>query len=171
MHVILYLLFFVTLVSAVAAMTLRNLVHCALCLTITFAGLAAVYLQMNAQFIGFVQLLVYVGAVGILVIFAILLTRGVDSTGTERFSRTWIPSLGVSILVLGTLAISIRWGGIATTAKAAPVVTVKGIGTQLMTQYVLPLEIMGLLLTAALIGAVILGMEEKKASGEGDHHG
>ena len=65
-----------TLASAVAAMSLRNLVHCALALTVTFAGLAAFYLQLDAQFVGFAQILVYVGAVAILIVFAILLTRG-----------------------------------------------------------------------------------------------
>ena len=69
------LIAFVTLVSATAAVSLRNLVHCALSLTITFAGLAALYLHLNAQFVGFVQILVYIGAVAILIVFAILLTR------------------------------------------------------------------------------------------------
>ena len=64
-----------TLASAVAAMSLRNLVHCALTLTVTFAGLAAFYLQLDAQFVGFAQILVYIGAVAILIVFAILLTR------------------------------------------------------------------------------------------------
>ena len=61
--------------SAIAAMSLRNLVHCALCLVITFAGLAGIYLQLGAEFVGFAQILVYVGAVAILVVYAILLTR------------------------------------------------------------------------------------------------
>src|SRR5437867_814740 len=64
-----------TLAGAVAAMSLRNLVHCALCLIVTFAGLAALFLQLNAQFVGFAQILVYIGAVAILILFAILLTR------------------------------------------------------------------------------------------------
>src|SRR5437764_13725675 len=65
-----------TIASAVSAMTLRNVVHCALALTMTFAGLAALYLQLDAQFVGFAQVLVYVGAVAILIVFAVLLTRG-----------------------------------------------------------------------------------------------
>ena len=65
-----------TIASAIAAMTLRNLVHCALALVGAFAGLAALYLQLDAQFVGFAQILVYVGAVAILIVFAILLTAG-----------------------------------------------------------------------------------------------
>src|ERR1041385_402955 len=65
-----------TVASAVAAMALRNLVHCALSLVVTFMGLAALFLQLDAEFAGFAQVLVYVGAVSILIVFAILLTRG-----------------------------------------------------------------------------------------------
>src|SRR6266568_364220 len=66
----------VTLGGAIAAMRLRNLVHCALCLVVAFGGLAAVFLQLDAQFVGLAQILVYIGAVAILIVFAILLTRG-----------------------------------------------------------------------------------------------
>ena len=66
----------ITMASAIAAMTLRNLVHCVLCLTVTFAGIALVFLQLGAEFIGFSQILVYIGAVSILMLFALLMTRG-----------------------------------------------------------------------------------------------
>jgi NADH-quinone oxidoreductase subunit J len=59
-----------TIAAAVAAMSLRNLVHCSLALTVAFAGLAAAFLQLDAQFVGFAQILVYVGAVAILIVFA-----------------------------------------------------------------------------------------------------
>src|ERR1051326_3842896 len=78
-----------TLASAVAAMTLRNLVHCALALVGAFAGLAALYLQLDAQFVGFAQILVYVGAVAILIVFAILLTGGTEPAKQPIFSSTW----------------------------------------------------------------------------------
>ena len=61
--------------AAAAAMTFRHLVHCALAMAVSFVGLAAIYLQLHAQFVGFAQILVYVGAVAILIVFAILLTR------------------------------------------------------------------------------------------------
>src|SRR5512146_18233 len=72
----------VTIAAAVAALSLRNLVHCALSLTVAFAGLAAAYVQLGAQFVGFAQVLVYVGAVAILIVFAILLTRGNELTSS-----------------------------------------------------------------------------------------
>ena len=152
-----------TLVSGVAAVSLRNLVHCALCLTLTFAGLAALFLQLGAQFVGFVQVLVYVGAVAILIVFAILLTRNVDVVGGTVLSGSWFVGLGVALLVFGCLA-----GAILGTStlnqplKERPDLTVERIGNQLMTDYVLPLEVIGLLLTAALVGAVLLAMREKE---------
>ena len=78
-----------TLASAVAAMSLRSLVHCALMLMVTFAGLAAFYLQLGAQFVGFAQILIYIGAVAILIVFAILLTRSDGAPGSLRFFLRW----------------------------------------------------------------------------------
>jgi NADH:ubiquinone oxidoreductase subunit 6 (subunit J) len=152
-----------TLASAVAAMSLRNLVHCALMLTMTFAGLAAFYLQLDAQFVGFAQVLVYIGAVAILVVFAILLTQSGGQPRQSIFSATWAMGVGIAVLVFGLL------GGLILSSRAltrelrpAPEVSVRQIGDQLMTRFILPLEVVGLLLTAALIGAVIIAMHEKE---------
>ena len=93
----------VTLASAVAAMSLRNLVHCILMLTVTFAGLAAFYLQLNAQFVGFAQILVYVGAVAILIVMAVLLTRGSERPRESVFSPTWFVGVGIAATVFGVL--------------------------------------------------------------------
>src|SRR5882762_2644055 len=90
---------FVTLTSAVAAMSLRNLVHCALCLFVTFGGLAIVYLQLDAQFVGLAQILVYVGAVAILIVFAILLTRSSEPAQRPVVSPSWMVGVGIAVLV------------------------------------------------------------------------
>lgn len=147
--------------SAVAAMTMRNLVHCALCLILTFAGLAAVYLQLNAQFVGFAQILVYVGAVAILIVFAILLTRGSEPPLQSIVSSGWIAGTIVAIAVFALLASTIAsTKALPTSAPEAASITVNEIGRQLMTRYVLPLEVIGLLLTAALIGGVIVALRD-----------
>jgi NADH-quinone oxidoreductase subunit J len=151
-----------TLTSAVAAMSLRNLVHCALALTVTFAGLAAFYLQLDAQFVGFAQILVYIGAVAILIVFAILLTHRDEPPRPSIFSATWVVGVGIAVAVFGVL------GGLVLSSQAVtrkvpppPDISVRQIGEQLMTRFILPLEVIGLLLTAALIGAVIIAMHEK----------
>lgn len=151
-----------TIAAAVAAMSLRNLVHCALALVVTFLGLAAAYLQLNAQFVGFAQILVYVGAVAILIVFAILLTRSGETPQQSVVSSGWISGIGVTVAVLGVLVWAINHSAIMKPGIPPPTeVTVKQIGDSLMTQYVLPLEVIGLLLTAALIGAVIIAMRDE----------
>ena len=152
---------FVTLLAAASAMSLRNLVHSALALTVTFAGIAALYLNLDAQFVGFAQILVYVGAVAILIVFAILLTRSGDTPNEAVLAPGWFYGIAVSAVVFTMLG----WTVLTTSAlpketSAVPVATVKNIGDALMNKYVLPLEIIGLLLTAAMIGAVIIALKE-----------
>ena len=152
-----------TLASAVAAMSLRNLVHCVLMLMVTFAGLAAFYLQLNAQFVGFAQILIYIGAVAILIVFAILLTRGSEPPRQSIFSATWVVGVGIAVTVFGLLSAVILSSRVLTREiRPPPDLTVHQIGDQLMNRFVLPLEVIGLLLTAALIGAVIIAMHERR---------
>jgi NADH:ubiquinone oxidoreductase subunit 6 (subunit J) len=155
-----------TLASAIAAMSLRNLVHCALLAALTFAGLAALFLQLHAQFVGLAQILVYVGAVAILIVFAILLTRGSEPSPAAIFSRSWRTGVVIAALVWISLTAAILLSPVSRVTAPAKAnvgsdVAVQQIGTRLMTDYVLPLEIVALLLTAAAIGAVIIAMDEK----------
>jgi NADH:ubiquinone oxidoreductase subunit 6 (subunit J) len=154
----------VTIAAAVAAMSLRQLVHCALALTVALAGLALAYLQLNAQFVGFAQVLVYVGAVAVLIVFAILLTRGGDpAPAVSVFSTSWIAGAVVVAGVLSVLAWAIK-RSVLNKPDVPPAhdVAVAQIGEALMTKFVLPLQVIGLLLTAALIGAVIIAMRDDK---------
>ena len=151
----------VTLLSASAAMSLRNLVHCALSLVVTFAGLAALYLQLHAEFVGFAQVLVYIGAVAILIVFAILLTRSGETPNQAVLAPGWIAGIAISAIVFAALGWAVlNSNAIVKGTPAAPEITVKNIGDALMTKYVLPLEVIGLLLTAAMIGAVIIAMKD-----------
>ncbi len=168
MTVLIMILAAVTLSGAVAAMTLRKLVHCALALTIAFAGLATLYLSLDAQFAGLAQLLIYVGAIAILIVFAILLTPSSSDAGIE--SRTNISPSGLVgiVLALGVFAIlawSVSHSSLrrSTIVVSTPAATMQQIGDALMHRYALPLEVIGLMLTAALIGAVILAMKESQA--------
>ena len=150
-----------TVVGALAAALLKNLVHCALSLTVTFAGLALLYLQLDAQFAGFSQILVYIGAVAILVVFAILLTRGAGVPEYRNFSSSWLAGLAIAAGVFALLAWAVIKSLPASAASSpAPQVSVQQIGVALMSSYVLPLEIVAVLLTVALIGAVIVAMPE-----------
>ena len=155
-----------TLAGAVAAMMLRNLVHCALCAAGAFAGLAAIYLQLDAEFVGFAQLLIYVGAIAILIVFTVLLTRGADILpGTASAAPSWWMGLPVGGLVLACLIESILASPSLRRLPPPEIqAPVKQIGEQLMNQFVMPLETIGLLLTAALLGAVVIGLREPRPS-------
>lgn len=163
MSFVFWLVAALTVGGGLAAILLRNLVHCALALTVAFAGLAMLFLQLDAQFAGFAQILVYIGAVAILVVFAILLTRSSETPKDGGvFSRTWWAGLAIAAAVFAVIG----WAVLQSVAglpheTAVPKVTVQQIGAALMGRYVLPLEIVALLLTAALIGAVIVAMHEK----------
>ncbi len=154
-----------TLAGAVAAMTMRHLVHCALALVVSFAGLAALYLNLGAEFAGLAQLLVYVGAIAILIVFAILLTHGGEGEPEGVFSPGGI---GGAVLALAVFAV-IAWAvmrsnvGHGPVAAAAPQTSMRDIGNSLMQRYVLPLEVIALMLTAAMIGAVILAVRETRS--------
>jgi NADH-quinone oxidoreductase subunit J len=161
-----------TLFAAAAAMSLRNLVHCALSLVVALSGLAALYLTLDAQFVGFAQILVYVGAVAILIVFAVLLTRSDAAPNQSILSPGWFTGIVVSAVVFTVLGWStLNSPGLAKEMPPAPAATVKNIGDLLMTQYILPLEVIGLLLTAALIGAVIIAMREEPPSGSSRSRG
>jgi NADH-quinone oxidoreductase subunit J len=163
MNSVFYLISALTVVGGLAAVLLRNTVHCALALTVAFAGLALLFLDLDAQFAGFAQILVYIGAVAILVVFAILLTRGSETPKGGVYSRNWPVGLVIAAGVFAVLGWAVlQSGSVLPHETAVPVVTVRQIGNALMDRYVLPLEIVALLLTTAMIGAVIVAMHEKE---------
>jgi len=149
----------ITLAGALAAAALPNLVHAALSLVLAFLGVAAFFFLLGAEFIGLVQVIVYVGAVAVLIVFTILLTRS-DSGRPGYMNWGGVP---VAMAVLAGLLWALSRTALpAGQAGAAAPLTVLGIGQTLMNQYVWPLQAVGVVLTAALVGAVVLVMEEKR---------
>src|SRR5881398_1085368 len=123
----------ITLSGALAAATLRKLIHAALCLVIAFVGMAAYFFLLGAEFVGLVQIFIYVGAVAVLIVFTILLTR--RDPDRDR-ARNW----GGAIVAFGVFA-GLLWTILKTKAFdiSAPSIqplTVKEIGQHLMTNYV-----------------------------------
>jgi NADH-quinone oxidoreductase subunit J len=169
MNIVFYTVAGLSVAGALAAVLLKNTVHCALALTLAFAGLALLFLELDAQFAGFAQILVYIGAVAILVVFAILLTRGSETPQDTVFSKNPLVGLVAAAAVFAVLGWAVLHSaqalpGAGGAPSAKPQVTVMDIGNALIGRYVLPLEIVALLLTAALIGAVIVAMHEKEAA-------
>lgn len=149
--------------GAFAAVTQRKLVHSVLCLTAAFAGIAGLFLLLGAEFVGFAQLLIYVGAVAILMVFALLLTRNAEKhPELPLVSPSWISGAAIAVLVFGMICFSIIGSDFSKDLPAAPSMTVAQIGDKLMADYVIALEVLGLLLTVSMIGAVILALEDKE---------
>jgi NADH:ubiquinone oxidoreductase subunit 6 (subunit J) len=148
-----------TLAAALAAATNRKLMHAALSFALTFVGVAAFYFLLGAEFVGLVQVFVYIGAVAVLVVFTILLTR---REGEKQRGFNWS-----GVVVSAAVFAGLIWSIAKTPATSilplqiAPL-TVKRIGEVLMSEYVWPLMGAGVLLTVALLGALILAMEERR---------
>jgi NADH-quinone oxidoreductase subunit J len=153
------LIVILTLAAALAAATLQKLMHAALSFAVALVGVAALFFLLGAEFVGLVLIFVYIGAVAVLIVFTILLTR--RDVGKDR-GANWSGAL-LAIAVFGGLAWAVfRTQSVAIPAPHIRALTVKRIGEALMTNYVWPLQCVGLLLTAALIGALVLVMEEKR---------
>ena len=150
--------------AAVAGMLSRNLIHSALLLVGAWAGIAAFYLWAGAEFVAFAQVLVYVGAVSMVVLFAVLLTRqGATSAPVEfdsykRAIAGFITAGVVAGVLLGAI-LGTRLDAPAPTAPAS--ITVKEIGAQLMGPQAAALLIVGVILTVALLGAVLIAAVDK----------
>jgi NADH:ubiquinone oxidoreductase subunit 6 (subunit J) len=147
-----------TLAAALAAATLGKLIHAALSFAVAFVGVAAFYFLLGAEFVGLVQIFVYVGAVAVLIVFTILLTRR-DVEADRGFN--WSGVVIALFVFAGLLGAIFKTSSLAIVAPKIEALTVRRIGETLMTDYVWPLQCAGLLLTAALIGALILVLEEK----------
>ena len=147
-----------TLAAALAAATLRKLMHAALCFAVTLVGLAAFFFWLGAEFVGLALVFIYIGAVAVLIVFTILLTR---RDGGEDRGFNWAGVLIALAVFCGLTWSILKTQSLSIVAPHIRALTVKRIGEALMTGYVWPLQCVGLLLTAALIGALVLVMEEK----------
>ncbi|HUE41705.1 MAG TPA: NADH-quinone oxidoreductase subunit J [Chthoniobacterales bacterium] len=147
-----------TLTFALAAATNPRLMHAALSFAAMFVGIAAFFFLLGAEFVGLVQIFVYVGAVAVLIVFTILLTRR-DPEKDRGFN--WGGVIIAVAVFGGLLWATLRSPSVTIGPAIVKALTVKQIGEVLMTHYVWPLLCVGVLLTAALIGALVLVMEDK----------
>jgi len=158
----------VTVLGALLAVTLRNLVHCVLALILFFIGIAAHYFLLRADFLGTVQILIYVGAVAVLILFAIMLTRNVTGTEGPRevLGVKWWSGAAIAAVLALLLKKAILSDPLATVLPAGDKAQslVAEIGKALVAGWVVPLEAIAVLLTAALIGAVVIALEELRKS-------
>ncbi|GCE47286.1 NADH dehydrogenase subunit J [Thermosporothrix hazakensis] len=165
-----WILAIVMVVAALAVVTMRNIVHSAMALFFMFALAAGVYVLARAEFIAIVQILIYGGAITVLILFALMLTRIGGQRRTNPTNRTWPVALLVCLLVGGSILYALLSSPLAVsqTLPASvpmdPLNNVARIGLLLYSpsqySYVLPFEIASIVLLVAIVGAIVIGRED-----------
>jgi NADH-quinone oxidoreductase subunit J len=152
---------FLMIVSALRVVTTKNVVHAALYLVIVLAGVAAEFILVGAEFIGITQVLVYIGAIVVLFLFGIMLTRaklGVDDTvGKERHIMASLVAL--LLLAVMTYALIDGFRGIKL-GERSPGANTALVSDSIFSQYLIPFEAVSVLLLAALIGAIVVARKD-----------
>lgn len=156
----------VILGGAVMVVTTRNLIHAALWLVVTLFGVAVLYAMLNAGFLAVVQVVVYIGAIAILFIFAVMLTRKEMRDRGSQLNAGWWLNIVVGVITFGGLfGILESWEGFSKVAKDIPFGfdAIGLLGTALVSPdaFVVPFEVASILLLAALIGAVYVAFTRK----------
>jgi NADH-quinone oxidoreductase subunit J len=149
-----WILAVMTVGAALGVAAVRNLIHSVALLIVTFAGLAGLYVTLSADFIAVVQVLIYIGAIAILILFAIVLTPRAGRLNQEGFML--LPALALAALVAGTMifvAFDTSW---AISDREGFEGTATAIGDLLLDRYALPFEIASVLLLTAIVGAILL---------------
>lgn len=165
-QVIFIVLAIVTLGAALMTVTSQNLFRAALWLIAAFFGIAGVFVLLQAEFLAVTQVLVYIGAISTLVIFAIMLSRGVMNPNQPRFNAQWGVVGGFAVLLfvaLATVVTRVPW---PTAAGGAPVADVPAdaiarLGMDFVGAYAVPFEVASVLLVVAMIGAIIIARERE----------
>ena len=150
----------VVLVSALLAVTLKNLFHSALFLALSLVGVAGIYLFLGAEFLAAIQVLIYVGAIVTLIIFVIMLTAKISDKSIRQTNQQKFISFIVAMSIFILLSSIILKKEIVHTFIRENV-KVSDIGRELITTYGLPFEVISVVLLIALIGAIVLSRREK----------
>lgn len=151
-------------VSAVLVVTVRNLIHAALLLIVTLFNVAVVFVLLEASFLAAVQLVLYIGAISILIIFAVMLTRRVmQDIGPQTNRNWWVGALFAALLfaALASVMLQADWAGEAVVDLSA---NLNLLGRSLVNpdQFVLPFEVASVLLIIALIGSIAIAWSGKE---------
>lgn len=145
----------VVLTAAFWVVSLSNLFRAALSLGLVLIGVAGLFILLEAEFLAFVQILIYVGAILILIVFAIMLTARMQTNTAQPVSRNRIPAAAAALAVFGLLAWttqSVSWPAFS----MANTVTATTLGQRLVTNWVLPFEVISLVFVAVIAGAVAI---------------
>ncbi len=160
--IVFYAVAALTVGSALIAAFSRSIVYSAFALLGTFMGVAGLYILLAADFVAIVQVLVYVGGILVLTLFAVMLTHRVADVQISNRSVGRVPALVIIIVVvalMGRAVFQANWRQVEE-VQVAP--TTYGIGNAFLGEYILPFELASVVLLAALIGAIVLSRKEIK---------
>jgi NADH-quinone oxidoreductase subunit J len=151
----------ITVAAAVLVALLPNIIHSAVALLFTLVGVAGLYLFLSADFIAATQMLVYVGGITMLLLFAVFLSQRLSDVKISNPARFRLPAAALCLSLFGVLSlIAITTPYTVKDVKYLP--TTADIGELLMTRYLLPFEVASILLLAALIGAAMISRPSRK---------
>lgn len=165
-HIVFLLIAAVTLASAMLVVSAKRIMHAAMWLILTLLGVAILFALLEARFFVVVQVIVYIGAIAILIIFAIMLTRHIMQDEGPQVNKTWWVSAIIALLFFVSIVVTMSgWEQFMTQTRtvAEGGEDLIALGKSLVdpTAYMIPFEVASVLLLAALIGAVFLARERK----------
>jgi len=159
-NVAFYLIAITMVVAAVRVVTTRHIVHAALYLVLVLAGVAALYILLAAEFIAITQVLVYIGAIVVLFLFGIMLTRAPMGPMHDSDNEQRIVGATIAALLLGVMGYTLWRAYRDTEFVDLQVQTTNDVANSVFSTYVLPFEVISVLLLAALIGAIVLARRD-----------
>ena len=142
------------LLAAILVVTMKDIIRCGLAMMVCFGALAGIYVIIGAPLVAAAQVLVYIGAISVLVLFAIMLTQ------TKDAPASLLSALLAVVTILAIIATD--WGGLAERVAT----NTHDLAVELFANWVLPFEIVGVLLLAAVVGGVFLAKRERGPGGE-----
>jgi NADH-quinone oxidoreductase subunit J len=146
--------------SALLVVTMKDIIRCGLAMIVCFGSLAGIYVILGAPLIAAAQVIVYIGAISVLILFAIMLTQTKDAPSRLVFQTQAVPAAIAAIIIAIVIALAIGatdWGEAADRVRLAT----NDMSTALFNDFVLPFEIVSVLLLAAVVGGVYLAKREK----------
>lgn len=155
-----YLLAAVTLAGALGVVMAKKLVHAAILLTVTFIGIACLYFQLGADFLGAAQLMIYAGGVAVLIVLGVMLTRHTPGEETSPDNARWFAAPVAAALFFAVVSSAIYVTPFAEVADAPGASTIEALADLMLGEYVMTFELAATLLLAALVGAIVLAKEE-----------
>ena len=152
----------VALGSSLLVVTTRQIVHAALWLVVALGAVAGCFLLMTAEFVAWMQVLIYVGAVVVLLMFGLMLTRAPIGPSDDLTSGNWFVALLIAVSTTGVLVVLLVDGfrnAVIDVQSAVPT-TARVLGSSIFRAWVLPFEALSVLLLSALVGAIVLSRQD-----------